>query len=154
MEEAFMKLAIAQAEKALKQNEVPVGAVIVLYGKVIAKAHNKRQTNGDASAHAEIIAIRKACKKIGGWRLLDCDMYVTLEPCAMCAGAAINSRLKNIFFGAYDEKSGCCGTIYNLPEDKRFNHVVKVTGGVLEKECATILSKFFSNKRKSKEKAN
>ena len=143
-----MRLAIEQAKKASRRDEVPVGAIIVLNNKVVAKAHNKRQTIGDASAHAEIVAIRKACKKIGNWRLLDCEMYVTLEPCAMCAGAAINSRLKNIFFGAYDEKAGCCGTLYNLPEDKRFNHIVRVTGGILKDECAAILSEFFYNKRK------
>lgn len=147
MEKYFMGFAIKEAAKAAKQDEVPVGAVVVYENKIIAKAYNKRQKNNNSVAHAEILALQKACKKIGNWRLLDCDLYVTLEPCPMCAGAAINSRIRNIYFGAYDSKGGCCGTLYNLPTDKRFNHTCGVFGGVLEEDCAKLLSNFFLAKR-------
>lgn len=143
----FMKQAILQAKKAAEADEVPVGAVIVFDGKIIARAYNKRQYSNNGVAHAEILAIEKACRKIGSWRLIDCDLYVTLEPCPMCAGAAINSRLRSVNFGAYDKKAGCCGTLYNLPADNRFNHNCSVTGGILEKECAELLSRFFAAKR-------
>jgi tRNA(adenine34) deaminase len=127
---------------------VPVGCVIVRNGKIIARSHNKREFKGDATAHAEILCIQKACKKTGNFRLNGCDMYVTLEPCPMCAGAVINARIDRVFFGAYDEKAGCCGTLYNLAADGRFNHTAGVIGGVLEDQCALLLKKFFSLKRK------
>jgi tRNA(adenine34) deaminase len=145
---AFMKLAIKEAKKAELIDEVPIGAVIVKDGKVIARAHNKKESKNQATRHAEIEAIEKATKKVNNWWLEDCDIYVTLEPCAMCAGALINSRLRNIYFGAYDKKAGCCGSLYNLPEDTRFNHRLKVEGGILEEECASLLTNYFKKKRK------
>jgi tRNA(adenine34) deaminase len=147
MEEKFMKQALIEARKAYGKDEVPIGAVIVKDGKVIARGHNTRQQTQNAVNHAEMIAIQKACKKVGSWRLCDCDLYVTLEPCPMCAGACINSRLNAVYFGAYDAKAGCAGTLYNLPEDERFNHRLKVEGGILQQECVKILSDFFKQKR-------
>ncbi len=147
MEEKFMKQALIEARKAYVKDEVPIGAVIVKDGKVIARGHNTRQQTQNAVNHAEMIAIQKACKKVGSWRLCDCDLYVTLEPCPMCAGACINSRLNAVYFGAYDAKAGCAGTLYNLPEDERFNHRLKVEGGILQQECVKILSDFFKQKR-------
>lgn len=142
-----MKAAVNEAKKAAIKDEVPIGAVIVYGGKIIARGHNTRQKTQNAVNHAEIIAIQKACKKIGSWRLIDCDIYVTLEPCPMCAGAIINSRISNVYFGAYDQKAGCAGTLYNLPVDERFNHRANVVGGVMEQECANLLSDFFKQKR-------
>jgi tRNA(adenine34) deaminase len=144
----FMRAALAEARKAFDADEVPVGCVMVRDGKILARAHNKREAEGDATAHAEILCIQKACKKTGNFRLNGCDMYVTLEPCPMCAGAIINARIGRVFFGAFDEKAGCCGTLYNLPSDKRFNHNAAVEGGVLEGECGQVLKEFFSLKRK------
>lgn len=143
-----MRLAIKEAEKAEKIDEVPIGAIIVKDGKVVARAHNKKESKNQATRHAEIEAIEKATKKVNNWWLEDCDIYVTLEPCAMCAGALINSRLRNIYFGAYDKKAGCCGSLYNLPEDTRFNHRLAVKGGILEDECASLLTNYFKKKRK------
>ena len=147
MEIKFMKAAIREAKKAMEKDEVPIGAVIVQDGKIIARGHNTRQKTQNAVNHAEMIAIQKACKKVGSWRLIDCDIYVTLEPCPMCAGAIINSRISNVYFGAYDQKAGCTGTLYNLPVDERFNHRAKVEGGIMEQECANLLSDFFKQKR-------
>ncbi|MBQ4073388.1 MAG: nucleoside deaminase [Clostridia bacterium] len=144
----FMRLAIKEAQKAEMIDEVPIGAVIVKDGKVIARAHNKKESKNQATRHAEIEAIEKATKKVNNWWLEDCDIYVTLEPCAMCAGALINSRLRNIYFGAYDKKAGCCGSLYNLPVDVRFNHRLGVEGGILEEECASLLTNYFKKKRK------
>lgn len=143
----FMKSALKLAKKAEDINEVPVGAVIVKDGKIIARGYNKREIDCCSTSHAEMIAIKKACKKIGAWRLIDCDLYVTLEPCPMCCGAAINSRIENIIFGAYDLKAGACGTVINLCDTKEFNHHPTVTGGVLEKECSTQLTNFFRKLR-------
>lgn len=148
MEEKFMTQAIKVAIKGLEYDEVPIGAVIVKDGKIIARAHNKKEEKNCAVAHAEILAIQQAVKKVGNWRLHGCDIYVTLEPCPMCAGALINSRIDGIYFGAYDQKAGCCGTLYNLPTDERFNHRCKVQGGIMEKECAELLSNYFKQKRK------
>ena len=146
--ETFMKEAIKEAIKAYKKDEVPVGCVIVLNNQIIARAFNRREELQDATAHAEILCIKKACKKLGSFRLVDCEMYVTLEPCPMCAGAVINSRISKVYFGAYDNKGGCCETLYNLPGDKRFNHNATTQGGIMEKECGNLLKKFFSAKRK------
>ncbi len=143
----YMKQAIKQAQIAFKADEVPVGAIIVKDNVVISRAYNKRENKQNALYHAEILAIDKACKKLNTFRLNDCVMYVTLEPCPMCAGAIINARLKQVVFGAYDAKRGCVGSIYNLLEDKRFNHNPQVQGGVMEKECSQLLSDFFSKKR-------
>lgn len=142
-----MKKALALAEKAYAINEVPVGCVIVQDGKVIARGYNLRENRQQATAHAEIVAIEKACRKVGFWRLNGCTLYVTLEPCPMCAGAIINARIDRVVFGAYDEKRGCCGSIYELTSDRRFNHLPAVTGGVLEEECARLMTDYFKLKR-------
>lgn len=148
MEERLMRRAIELANEAATEEEVPIGAVIVYNGEIIAEAHNEKIQKKCALYHAEMLAIERAVKVVGDWRLIGCDLYVTLEPCPMCAGALINSRVDNIYFGAYDEKAGCCGTLYNLPEDTRFNHRPKVQGGILEAECAALLSDFFKKRRK------
>ena len=142
-----MKAAIKQAKIGAKNyDEVPIGAVIVKDGKIIARAHNKKETKNCANYHAEMVAIEKACKVVGDWRLIGCDMYVTLEPCPMCVGAIINARLDNVYFGAYDEKAGALVSKCNLMEMK-FNHYANYKGGILEKECAELLSEYFKKKR-------
>ncbi len=152
--EHFMKEALKQAKKAYKKLEVPVGAVIVKNGKIIARAYNQKETKFDTTKHAEILAIQKASKKLNSWRLLDCDLYVTLEPCPMCAGAIIQSRIKNVYYGAQDEKTGAVGSVLNLFDDYKFNHKPKFTKGVLESECKNLLQDFFKTLRKSKKKEN
>lgn len=148
----FMKEAIHQAKKAKDIAETPVGAVIVHKGKIIARGYNKRENKKNCLCHAEIIAINKACKKLGGWRLPECDMYVTLEPCPMCAGAIIAARIDNVYFGAYDNKTGCSGSNFNLFETGRFNHDVNAQGGYMEEECGGLLSDFFKELRKNNKK--
>ena len=150
MQEYFMKQALKEAEKAYKKLEVPVGAVIVKDGKIIARGYNQKETKKDTTKHAEIIAIQKASKKLGSWRLIDCEMYVTLEPCSMCAGAIINTRLKKIYIGTRDEKTGAVGSVLNLLEDYKFNHKVEIERGIMQKECEKILKDFFKELRKSK----
>ena len=130
-----MKEALKEAQKALEQEEVPVGAVIVKDGKIISRAHNIKEQKNDATCHAEIIAIKKACKKLNSWRLIDCEMYVTLEPCSMCAGALINSRIKKLYIGTTDEKTGACGSVLNLLEDYKFNHKIETHKYILKEEC-------------------
>lgn len=144
-----MKEAIKEAKKAYEKLEVPVGAIIVKDGKIIARAHNIKETSTDTTKHAEIIAIQKASKKLKNWRLLDCEMYVTLEPCSMCAGAIINSRIKKVYIGTNDCKTGACGSVLNLFEYK-FNHQVEYETGILEKECEDILKEFFKMLRSNK----
>jgi len=148
IDEKFMRAAIAEAKKAAAVGEVPVGAVVVKDGRVIARTHNLRESKNDAAAHAEIEAVRKAGRKLGTWRLDGCTLYATLEPCPMCAGAAINARIDRVVYGARDPKAGCCGSLYNLPEDTRFNHRPEVVEGVLADECGEILTGFFKEKRK------
>ena len=150
MEKKFMLEAIKLAHKAFKKDEVPVGAIVVKNNKIIAKAYNLREKKQNALLHAEIIAIQKASKKLKSWRLENCDVYGTLEPCSMCAGAIINSRLSNVYFGAYDKKSGACGSVVNLLENKNFNHNPNVVGGILEEETGLLLTTFFQNKRRKK----
>ena len=147
----FMKEAIKQAKKAENIDETPIGAVIVHKGKIIARGYNKRETKKNSLCHAEIIAINKACKKLGGWRLPECDIYVTLEPCPMCAGAIISSRIDNLYFGAFDKKSGCAGSTTDLFTKNLFNHNVNVVGGLMENKCAEILKNFFKKLRQKKE---
>lgn len=147
MEVKYMKLALLQAMKAKKIDEVPIGAVIVYNGKVIARAFNKTEKSKLATSHAEILAINKACKKLNSWRLLDCEMYVTVEPCAMCAGAIANARMKKVYFGAYEKKSGCAVSKYSVLTDNGLNHSTEYEGGVLEKECVQILQDYFKDKR-------
>jgi len=150
MQEKFMKEALKEAKKAYDKLEVPVGAVIVKDGEIIARAHNLKETKFDTTNHAEIIAIQKASKKLKSWRLLDCEMYVTLEPCSMCAGAIINSRIKKVYIGANDEKTGAVGSVLNLFEDYKFNHKVEFEKGILKEDCENILKDFFKNLRKIK----
>ena len=150
--EKFMKEALKEAKKAYEKLEVPVGAVIVKDGKIIARGHNLKETKKDTTRHAEIIAIEKASKKLGAWRLLDCEMYVTLEPCSMCAGAMINSRIKKLYIGAIDEKTGAVGSVLNLLEDYKFNHNIEVEKGILKEDCEKILKDFFKDLRKIKNK--
>ncbi len=145
--EEYMNKAIHLAESALIHDDVPVGAVVVLNNKIIGIGENRREIDKDPFAHAEIIAIRNAAKNISSWNLSDASIYVTLEPCAMCSGAIINSRIKNLFFGAYDGRFGCSGSLYNLPQDKKFNHYVNVYGGLLNEKCKELLSSYFASKR-------
>lgn len=150
MLEKFMKAALKEAQKAYNKLEVPVGCVIVRDGKIIARAHNLKETKTDTTKHAEILAIQKASKKLKSWRLLDCDMYVTLEPCSMCTGAIINSRIRKVYYGAHDQKTGAIGSVFNLLEDYTFNHKVEYEAGILEQECEKILKDFFKELRKIK----
>ena len=145
--EDWIKKALRLADKAFSEGEVPVGAVIVKDNKIIGRGYNQRETLNDPTAHAEIIAITAASNTINDWRLNDCSIYVTKEPCPMCAGAIINSRLKHLIFGAYDDKKGCCGSLYQLCGDQRLDSITSVKGGVLEDECSMILREFFSSKR-------
>lgn len=148
--EKFMKEALKEAKKAYKKLEVPVGCVIVKDGKIIAKAHNQKETKFDTTKHAEILAIQKASKKLNSWRLIDCDMYVTLEPCPMCAGAIIQSRIRKVYFGVLDEKTGAVGSKLNLFTDYKFNHNVDFEDGILSEECKLLLQDFFKDLRKAK----
>lgn len=146
----FMDLAIQEANKAKARKEVPIGAVIVLDGEVIAAAHNRREETQNAITHAEILAIQMACEKVGSWRLEEAVLYVTLEPCPMCSGAIILSRVKRVVYGAKDPKAGCAGTLMNLLEDSRFNHQCEVTSGVQEQRCGALLTSFFRELRTQK----
>ena len=145
-----MREALKEARKAYEKDEAPIGAIIVLQGKVIARGHNERELKQDATLHAEITAIKKACKKVKSWRLSDCDMYVTLEPCAMCAGAIVQSRINTVYIGALDPKAGAAGSVVNLLQEDRFNHQVEVISGVLKDECSSILKEFFMELRARK----
>lgn len=148
-DEYFMQKAIETAKNALAINEVPVGAVIVYQNEIIASGYNKRETAKNSLCHAEIEAINNACQKLQSWRLLNCDLYVTLEPCPMCAGAIINSRINRVVFGAYDSKAGSCGSVINL-FDLPYNHKPDICGGILQSECSNMLSDFFKNLRSKK----
>lgn len=148
--EYYMLEALVQAKKAWNIDEVPIGAIIVKNNKIIARAHNQLICNTDPSGHAEIIAIREAAKNIGNYRLVGCDMYVTLEPCLMCLGAIFNSRITNLSFGAYDLKTGVCESILMLGENNHLNHHCKIKGGILEEESKYLLGKFFEAKRQKK----
>ncbi len=145
--ELFMREALRLAECAARRDEVPVGAVIVKNGKIIARGYNLRETKKSPLAHAEVVAIGKAARRLGGWRLSGCTLYVTLEPCPMCAGAIVNARVDEVVFGAYDPKAGAFGSLYNLAEG-RLNHTPHVIGGVLRETCAGMLKQYFANKRK------
>lgn len=146
-EEIFMAECIKEAKKCSKWGDVPVGAIVVKDGEIIARAHNEREKNNLATSHAEVLAINKACKKLGNWNLSGCELYVTLEPCVMCSGAVISSRVDRVVFGAYDKRFGCCGTLYNLLND-RFNHRANVRGGVRQEECENLMKGFFVKLRK------
>lgn len=148
----FMKEALAEAEKAFALGEVPIGAVIVKDGQIIARGHNLTETSKDPTAHAEMIAIRQAAKVLGGWRLIGCDLYVTVEPCTMCSGAMIWSRIDNLYIGAMDPKAGACGSVFNIPEEDRLNHRIHVETGLMEEECAALMRQFFTQLRNRKKK--
>jgi len=150
LHEFYMNEALIEARKAYKKNEVPIGAVIVRYGTIIGRGHNTRETDRSPLAHAEIIAIANASKNLSGWRLTGCDIYVTLEPCLMCAGAIYQSRIVNLFYGATDEKAGAITSLFNVLNEPKLNHLVTIEQGVLEKECQTIISNFFKELRQRK----
>ena len=145
-----MKEALKEALRAYSIYEVPVGAIIVHKNKIIGRGYNKRESLKDPTAHAEIIAIKEASKNLNAWRLMDCTLYVTLEPCAMCAGAIVNSRIEKVVIGARDPKRGCCGTVENLTNHPSFNHKSEIVFGVLESECSQIISNFFKELRENK----
>lgn len=156
-DEFFMREALLEAGKAFDLGEVPIGAVVVLGDQIIGRGHNLRELEQDATLHAEMKAIRQANRHLNNWRLEDCELFVTLEPCPMCSGAVILSRVKRVVFGAFDPKAGTAGTFMNLLEDQRFNHQAQVVAGVLEEECRTILQSFFAqlrlrNKQRKQEK--
>ncbi|MGE7782181.1 tRNA adenosine(34) deaminase TadA [Peribacillus sp. NPDC097264] len=146
----YMNVALGEAEKARQLNEVPIGAIIVIEDRIVARGHNLRETDQNAIAHAELLAINEACVELGSWRLEEATLYVTLEPCPMCAGAILQSRVKRVVFGAHDPKAGCAGTFMDLLQDQRFNHQCEVTSGVLEEECGGILTAFFKQLRNRK----
>lgn len=149
-DEKFMKAALVQAKKAYAIDEVPIGCVIVQNGKIIARGYNRRNMDKNTLAHAELTAIRKASRKTGDWRLEDCTMYITLEPCQMCAGAIVQSRMKRVVIASMNAKAGCAGSVLNLLQMQQFNHQVEITRGVLEEECSTLLSSFFRELRERK----
>ena len=146
-DQKWMREAITEASKAEALREVPIGAVIVKDGQIIGRGYNLRETSHDPTAHAEIIALREASAALGAWRLLDCTLYVTLEPCPMCAGAIIQSRVKRVVYGTIDPKAGCAGTLMNLLQEPRFNHETELSTGVLQEECASLLTTFFRRLR-------
>ena len=148
MQEKFMKMAIKQAQKAVQKDEVPIGAVIVKDGVVLARAYNLVEKTQNPTAHAEILAINKASKKLKSWRLDGAELYVTLEPCPMCAGAIVNARIKKVYFGAYEPKSGSVESKFNVLSDSGLNHKVEFTGGILENECREIIKNYFKLKRR------
>lgn len=149
-DERFMKEAIRQAKKACALEEVPIGCVVVYEGKIIARGYNRRNTDKNTLAHAELLAIRKASRRLGDWRLEGCTMYITLEPCQMCAGAIVQARVSRVVIGSMNPKAGCAGSVLNLLQMTEFNHQVEMTAGVLEEECSQLLSGFFRELRERK----
>ena len=143
----FMRLALREAERALAHDDVPIGAVLVRGGEVLAAAHNKRELRADPTAHAEILALREASSALGYWRLLDCTLYVTLKPCAMCAGAIVLARMARVVYGATDPKAGACGSVIDVLCEPRLNHCPEVVSGVLAPDCGQLLSEFFASRR-------
>jgi tRNA(adenine34) deaminase len=146
-DEYFMRLALREAEQALKHEDVPIGAVAVRAGEVLGAGHNEREVRGDPTAHAELLALREAARAVGGWRLLETVMYVTLEPCAMCAGAIVLARVPRVVFGAWDPKAGAAGSVLDVLGEPRLNHRPEVAGGLLAEECGALLSEFFASRR-------
>ena len=145
--EAYMREALAEARLALAEGELPIGCVIVHGGEIIARAHNEREQTGDPTAHAEVVALRRAAQYRKSWRLNGCTLYVTLEPCPMCAGAISQARVEHLVYGAPDPAQGCAGSVYRIPEDPAFSHFCRSDGGVLREECSAVLNEFFSSKR-------
>lgn len=152
MEERFMTRALELAGHAAEADEVPVGAVVVFNGEIVGEGENRKERDGDATAHAEMVALREAQKRMGRM-LCDCDLYVTLEPCAMCAGAALACRMRSIYFGAFDDKAGCCGSLCDLPSGGSVLHRIRCEGGIMREECASLLTEFFKRKRTEKKEA-
>ncbi len=150
MENKFMKIALEEAQLAIAEGEMPVGAVVVKNGEIIATGHNERNEKHDPTLHAEIVAIRKACELLSDWRLTDCDLYVTLEPCVMCSGAIINSRMNSVYFGAYDAEYGAAGGRIDLFSKSYFGSTTRVYGGIMEEECTSMLKNFFASLREGK----
>jgi len=146
-DEYFMRLALREAEHALKHEDVPIGAVVVHEGEVLATGHNEREVRQDPTAHAEVLALREAARAVGSWRVLDAVLYVTLEPCAMCAGAIVLARVARVVFGAYDPKAGAAGSVLDVTGEPRLNHRPEVAGGLLAAECGALLSEFFASRR-------
>lgn len=152
--EDFMQEALKEAEKALSIGEVPVGAVIEKDGVIVGRGHNMTETAKDPTVHAEMAAIREAAKNLGGWRLLGCRMYVTTEPCSMCAGAIVLSRIEKVFIGTPDPKTGACGSLMNILQDERLNHYVQIETGIMQQQCEIIMKSFFQKLRKKKSEEN
>jgi len=146
-----MRIALEEAQKAYDLGEVPIGAIVVRDGAIVGRGYNKTETLKDPTAHAEMEAIRMAAKTVGGWRLIGCDLYVTAEPCAMCAGAIVWSRIENLYIGTMDPKAGACGSIFNIVQEKKLNHNVNIQTGILQEECSKILKDFFRDLRRTKE---
>ncbi|MDD2217375.1 MAG: tRNA adenosine(34) deaminase TadA [Eubacteriales bacterium] len=146
----FMLDALAEAEQAAAMGEIPIGAVVVKDCEIIGRGHNMTEASKDPTAHAEILAIKAAAQKLGGWRLLDCDMYVTCEPCSMCAGAMVWARIKRVYIGTPDPKSGACGSVFNIVDSEKLNHRVEIETGLMQKECEALLKKFFKELREKK----
>jgi tRNA(adenine34) deaminase len=146
-DEVFMQEALKEAKRALRKAEVPVGAIVVLNGRVIARGHNEREATGDPTAHAEVVALRKAGKKVGTWHLSEATLYVTCEPCAMCAGAMVLARIKRLVYGCKDEKAGAVDSMFGIANDARLNHRMEITSGLMEKECREIMQEFFKKLR-------
>ena len=146
-----MREALKEAAKAAAAGEVPIGAVVVKDGRIIGRGHNVTRTKADPTGHAEMEAIREAAAALGGWRLTGCDMYVTVEPCAMCAGAIVWARIENLYVGAMDPKAGACGSVFNIVQEAKLNHFVNIYAGVLEEECSRTIREFFRDLRKTKE---
>jgi len=145
--EKWMKHALDEAMTAFDNEEVPIGAVVVLDNKIVGRGYNQREALNDPTAHAEIIALTSAANTLGNWRLKDCKLYVTKEPCPMCAGAVMNARISHVFYGIHDEVAGCCGSLYQLCRDPRFNHQSAVQGGILSEDCKSLLEEFFRLQR-------
>lgn len=143
----FMELALREARRAAEEGEVPVGAVVVRAGAIVARDRNRREALQDPTAHAEMLALTAAANAVGSWRLTDCVLYATLEPCPMCAGAVVQARVPLVVFGAYDPKAGACGTLFNVASDPRLNHRARIVGGVLAEPCGAVLSEFFASQR-------
>ncbi|NLD19523.1 MAG: nucleoside deaminase [Clostridiales bacterium] len=146
----YMQAALNEAQKAAEAGEIPVGAVITKDGIIISSAHNETETRKDPTAHAEILAIRQAAKALGGWRLTDCCMFVTAEPCSMCAGAIVWSRIKKLYIGTMDPKAGACGSIFNIPQERKLNHYVEIESGLMQEECSSLMKEFFKQLRNRK----
>lgn len=147
MDERWMQIALDEARRAMAEGELPVGCAIVKGGELVAAAHNEREQTSDPTAHAEVVAIRRAADALGSWRLDGCELYVTLEPCPMCAGAISQARISRLIYGASDPQYGCAGSVYRIPEDPAFHHFCKSDGGILADDCAALLQKFFKARR-------